>query len=51
MATAAAAKLLAGVEVENRAVKAKVAEFRVSIRDAAGREVASATAPLSLAGG
>ena len=51
VASAASAKVLVGVEVENRAAQPQMAQCLVELRNAAGRIVASASQPVSLAPG
>lgn len=51
VATASSAKVLLGVEVENRAAQPRTVECHVALRDASGRVVARANKPIALPAG
>ena len=51
VATAATAKVLVGVEVENRSGQAKTVDCHIALRNPAGRSVATIRKPVSVAAG
>ena len=51
VATAASAKVLVGVEVENRGGQAKTVDCHIALRNPAGRNVATIRKPVSVAAG